>query len=483
MPDWTTLARSIDGRVVLQDDPDIVHALKQFSAGQKLPLPQALIRCGSVDDVRRALEFVRSHDLRFAIRSGGHCFGDHSHCKDVILDVGAMDTFEHRSGTHGSFVRLGPGACGEHLVPALSPLGLGIPTGGCPTVAIGGLSLVGGFGCFGRLHGLAADRVHRLLVVLSDGSAVEASDRRHEDLFWALRGAGAASFGIVAELEIETHRVPEAIAAYGAWPIEQAADVFERWQCWAPLAPVCANISLSLLAPDDPDVGCLVQLHGIILADEEQTAAVNGLAAAFRSCRSRMRVWPIGPSDVAAYAAGLLDHRGKPAWQPSRPYRAHGFQYTRSHFFERPIERQAIDACVDLLRADRAYAEHREIEIVPWGGAYARDVPNAFIHRSARVLMRHTAYTGARATPELRAHAEAWCRSSFDACARLDNGHVYQGYAERTLANWQQAYYGNAYPRLQAIKRRYDPDNFFRHAQSIEPTPQGPDAAAIVVSR
>lgn len=468
MPDWSMLARRLAGRVVLPEEADIAHAFKQFSADQTLAAPEALIRCRSEEDVREAIAFVRALGGDFAVRSGGHCFADFSHSAHVIIDLGAMRTIEPCMRDGERRVRLGPGACGEHLVPALSPSGLAVPTGGCPTVAIGGLSLVGGFGMFGRRNGLAADRVRGFRVVLADGSAVDASAHTHPELFWALRGAGAAGFGVVTSLEVAVHDVPEATACLGTWPIGLAAELVERWQRFAPDAPACANLALALVAPDDPDVACIAQLHGLIFHDGPQREVHDALIAALGPLSSRLRTWRMGANDVAAYAAGLLDHAGKPAWQPSRPFRTHGFQVTRSHFFDRLVERPALDACIDALRSARAYALHREIELVPWGGAYATGSDGAFIHRHARMLVRHTAYTGARATEALRAEARRWCEASHAALSAHANGHAYQGYAERSLATWRRAYYGTHYPRLQAIKQRYDPDGAFRHPQSIE---------------
>lgn len=106
----------------------------------------------------------------------------------------------------------------------------------------------------------------------------------------------------------------------------------------------------------------------------------------------------------------------------------------------------------------------------PWQGAYSRDDGHScFAHRSAQMLIRHTAVLGHRSTAPLREHARQWAQTSRDTLAAHANGHVYQGYADQTLPNWQAAYYGDRYARLQCVKRRYDPENLFRHTQSIAP--------------
>ena len=133
-----------------------------------------------------------------------------------------------------------------------------------------------------------------------------------------------------------------------------------------------------------------------------------------------------------------------------------------------PLAHSAIEACVARFAADRRYPQYRELEFVPWRGAYAReDGAACFLHRTPRLLVRHTCTVGARATAELRDHARDWVDASAATLAPCANGHVYQGYADLRLEGWEEAYYGDAYPRLRRIKRRVDPGDVFRHAQSI----------------
>lgn len=135
-------------------------------------------------------------------------------------------------------------------------------------------------------------------------------------------------------------------------------------------------------------------------------------------------------------------------------------QATRSHFLDAALGRGAIEECVRLFGEDRKHAEYRELELVPWGGAYARG-SSAFAHRSSRFLIRHTATTGARAPSDLRRHARAWTEASFASLNGHANGCAYQGYAEPERPNWLDACYGAALPRLLAIKARYDPGGLF----------------------
>lgn len=476
--DWSTLGERISGEVILPGDARMVLANKHFAAGRPLPEPRALIRCRDREDVRRALELVRAQRIPFSIRSGGHCFADFSSSAGAILDLAEL-AFCQREG---DLLRVGPGLCGGVLAPALAHAGLALPTGGCPWVAIGGLSLAGGFGFVGRHFGLATDRVRALEVLTADGELLECDATTAADLFWALRGAGGAGFGIVTALMLEPVEFPELRICFGAWPASgpasgpgsgpasEAAAILRIWQAhWANPADSRINLEAGLLGPDEPDEPCRAKLFGILVGTEQETAE---LAADVRRTlgplASALKDWVPARPQAAGYLCGLVDHQGNEAWQPSRPFERSAYQFTRSQFFEGELSDPALEDCVRQFVDDRRYAEARELEFIPWGGAYARHNPSAaFIHRSARCMVRHTVMVGARSSEDLRAAAALWVDGSRDTLARHASGAVYQGYADRRLDDWAQAYYGDTYPRLQEVKARYDPENLFRHAQSI----------------
>ena len=104
-------------------------------------------------------------------------------------------------------------------------------------VGVGGLSLVGGFGFLGRAVGLVSDRIVRMQAVTAEGEIIETSRDQHQDLFWALRGAGAGGFAIISEIEMRTHKLAPLTGFYGRWPTEEAAALDRRL---AALGAVCA---------------------------------------------------------------------------------------------------------------------------------------------------------------------------------------------------------------------------------------------------
>jgi FAD/FMN-containing dehydrogenase len=251
--------------------------------------------------------------------------------------------------------------------------------------------------------------------------------------------------------------------------MSEAADLIERWQHWAPDADPCVNVEVGMISPDDPDEPCFAKLYGIIVGDTQQIATQEAqLRRALGPLANALRVWQPVRNVATGYLAGLIDHQGQPAWQPSRPYPGCGFQFTRSDFHPHAFDREAVVDCVRQFEHDRRYAQFRELEFIPWGGAYAGPNPDAcFAHRDSRCLVRHTVMLGARADAALRQASADWVDDSQRSLGGPIHASVYQGYADPRLLHWADAYYGDSYARLQQIKRDVDPDDVFRHPQSI----------------
>lgn len=467
--DWSKLTRRLRGAVVQSGDERMVLAGKQYSAGKPLSFPRALLRCQGVDDVRASLDFLTSQRVPFSVRSGGHCFGDLSSSDSVIIDLSEMNQVVPENES----VRVGPGALSDHLSRTLASQGRVIPTGGCPWVAVGGLSLAGGFGFLGRRYGLTTDQVEGMQVVTAEGRVLEVSADDEPDLFWALRGAGTAGLGIVSELVLRTWPLHEMTICRGAWRLNHAVGLIDRWQHWISEVSNSVNLELGLYGPDYSDQASYIELFGIVLGDQGDAAAHLREVRSFLGPLARkLQTWALPGKVAADYLVGLLDHKVQKAWEPSRPYREIGYQFTRSDFFDEPLSIEAIRDWIARFKADWRYAQFREVEIVPWGGAYARQNPSAcFIHRAPRMLIRHTVLLGAHSSQDLRDHGREWVDASQGTLRPHANGHAYQGYADIRLDNWAHAYYGDTYSRLQRIKGYYDARNLFHHAQSIHSLP------------
>jgi FAD/FMN-containing dehydrogenase len=213
-PDWNVL----QGEVVLPSSPGYDSTRKPAIARFDDVLPQAVVLCGTPEDVSETISFARRFGMRTATRSGGHCFAGRSSTEGIVIDVSPMRSVS----VSGSMASVGAGARLGGVYDSLEEQGLTIPAGCGPTVGVSGLTLGGGLGILGRKHGLTSDHLLGARIVLADGRIVECDEHRDEELFWALRGAGGGNFGVVTSLVFETVQAPAATAFHVIWHVTQA---------------------------------------------------------------------------------------------------------------------------------------------------------------------------------------------------------------------------------------------------------------------
>lgn len=176
-------------------------------------------------DVVAAINFARTHNLRLVVKGGGHSYQGTSTAPDSLLvwtrqmnDVVVHDNFIP-AGCKGVVapqpaVSLGAGAMWIDAYHAVTTQGgRYVQGGGCTTVGVAGLVQSGGFSNFSKRYGTAAASLLEAEVVTADGKALIANACSHADLFWALKGGGGGSFGVVTRLTLRTHELPDTFGA------------------------------------------------------------------------------------------------------------------------------------------------------------------------------------------------------------------------------------------------------------------------------
>lgn len=172
-------------------------------------------------DVVAAVNFARDHDLRLVIKGGGHSYQGTSCSPDSLLiwtrpmnDIVLHDGFVPQSCAATvapqPAVSVGAGAMWMPVYDAVTTrAGRYVQGGGCGTVGVAGLIQSGGFGSFSKSYGLAAAGLLEAEVVTADGSVRIANSCTNPDLFWAIKGGGGGSFGVVTRLTLRTRELPE----------------------------------------------------------------------------------------------------------------------------------------------------------------------------------------------------------------------------------------------------------------------------------
>jgi FAD/FMN-containing dehydrogenase len=122
------------------------------------------------------------------------------------------------------------------LYKAVVPLGVAVVSGGCPTVGVGGFTLGGGQSAISSKYGLACNNLTSMVVVTADGRLLLASEYRHPDLFWALRG-GSGNFGIVTRFDYRLVPVTRMLAGTLTYPMAKRRDVLRFLRDFTASAP------------------------------------------------------------------------------------------------------------------------------------------------------------------------------------------------------------------------------------------------------
>lgn len=464
-PRWEALAESIAGEVILLDSVGPDPLPRPFNLRFRDVVPRAVVRCSTPEDVAETLAFVRRQGLELATRNGGHCFGGRSTTRGVLIDMSPMGYVS----LSGEVATVGGGALSGHVYEALQEHGRAIPAGTCPSVGMAGVTLGGGLGILGRRYGVTSDSLVAAQIVLADGRTLELDERRHEDLFWAIRGAGAGNFGVVTSLVFRTVPAPTVTNAHLTWPFAEAAAVIEAWQVWAPDGPDELAASLKLTASGGEEPAPSVDVYAAFQSGESDLTDLlaelvdrAGSDPSFSFVRTMSfpetrRFWAnLGVEDAATGDVGEAE--------APRVY-----LIAKSEFFARPLPAEAIEALVATFAEGWTAGEERELDFMPWGGAYNRVRPGAtaFIHRSERFQLKHAAAVPPAASAARPEAARAWVSRSWASVHSWGSGRVFQNFVDLDLEDWPTAYYGDNYERLLQIKARYDPHGVFRSPQSI----------------
>jgi FAD/FMN-containing dehydrogenase len=263
--EWAKLGKSVGGRLVKVQSPfavctpdpgspacaDLFQNLRNpFYIDDSVALTQTLgwtdawtsepstyaVLAASSADVAAAVNFAREHRVRLVVKGGGHSYTGGSNAADSLLiwtrpnmrDIELHDSFLPQGATGltepETAVSVGAGAIWIDAYNAVTTLaGRYVQGGGCTTVGVPGLVQGGGFGSFSKGFGTAGANLLEAEIVTADGTVRLANAVQNPDLFWALKGGGGGTFGVVTRLTLRTHPLPDYFGAVFA-TITAASD-------------------------------------------------------------------------------------------------------------------------------------------------------------------------------------------------------------------------------------------------------------------
>jgi len=453
----------LTGRVVYPGDPGYDAARTNVNLRFDVR-PRVIVFCQTPCDVAAAVRWARENDVGISVRSGRHSYEGFSLGDGIVIDVADLSgvdvDVESRIGVVGAGIAL------LRLYEALGEAGLTIPAGSCPTVGVAGLTLGGGFGMLSRALGLTADSLLGVEMIDAQGDLVAATETHHPDLLWACRGGGGGTFGIVTSLTFRLHPVSAVTTYRASWPWAQLAQVLEAWQRWAPFADDRLTSVLQMVAARADDVSSL----GLFLGSRDELERLLlplTTAAAPRALELTESPYLAAVKKLAGVAPA--SGHWNPYWHAAGSTR---FK-SSSDYARAPLGPEAIAVVQDHLQAPPSPTARLQLDA--YGGAVNRvpETATAFPHRAGtQFSLQYQAYWAAAAED---ASNVRWTLGFRAAMRPFVSGQAYVGYPDLSIVDWQSAYFGPNYPRLVAVKTRYDPHDVFHHAQSIPPArPESP---------
>ncbi len=415
-PDFQRLARDVGGEIILREDAEYEAARRVWN-GMIDKRPLAIVRCIDPDDVLAAIAFAVENRIAVAVRGGAHNIAGNATCDNgLVIDLSPMKNVEIDRYSRG----------------------------------VAGFTLGGGLGHLMRSYGLACDNLLSADVVTADGRRLRASAEQNDDLLWAIRGGGG-NFGIVTSFEFQLHDVgPDLLGGRLIYRLGDAPDVLRFYREFMAGAPdnLIVYASLSTGPDGEPRVGFRPVFNGPVTEGQSLLKPLRHFGA------------PV-LDDIQPRPYIDIQKIVEPMFPPGR------LNYWKANFVD-----DLSDELVDILVATyrRVPSRYSNIALEPMGGAIARvpDTATAFHHRTHAFSL--LLLGGWLEAEETEANV-AWVRELWDLTRPLSSSAVYVNYLGTEGDSRIRDAYGPNHARLSEIKRKYDPGNFFRFNQNIEPAP------------
>jgi FAD/FMN-containing dehydrogenase len=442
------------GEVITADSPGYDEARRVHNAMIDRR-PRAVVRCADAADVQLAVRFARENGLDLAVRGGGHSVPGFGTCDDgVVVDLSPMRAVEVDPTNRTA--RAQGGARWREFNAATYPFGLATTGGIISTTGVSGLTLGGGIGYLDRALGLSCDNLRAAEVVTADGRLLRASEKEHEDLFWALRGGGG-NFGIATSLTFALSPVRDIHGGPMFFDIERAGDVLRVYRDFIRTAPEeFGGFPAFQIAPPLPFIP--PERHGTPLIG-------------YVTC------WTGPPEQAEAALAPLREAGPVVAEMVGRmPYPDLNSAFDElvgpglQHYWKAAFATDLTDGAIEahLRHGPGLPAVNSTVHLYPINGACHRvdAEATAFNYRDASYA---TVIAGMWPDPADNEANVRWVRDYYDDLAPHS---ARGGYVNFMAGDDQEKvrdnYRGN-YDRLVEVKRAYDPENLFHLNQNIIP--------------
>jgi len=430
---------------ILTSDDELYDRARRVWNGMIDRKPAAIVRATSIADVMQSVRYAREHGIPASVRGGGHSVAgkavadgaimiDLSLMRGVQVDPGRRTALVQGGATWGEFDR-------ENERYRFATTG-----GVISSTGVCGLTLGGGLGWLMGKHGLSCDNVISADLVNAEGKHVTASQSQNDDLFWAIRGGGG-NFGIITALECRLHDLNSVHGGMMLYPRASALDLLRNYR------DITSNAQDELTAYAALMVGGGHPMVAVALCHSGSREDGAAACQRFRLCAPPV-VDTVGEKKYTEIQS-MLD--------VSAPAGVH-------YYFKCPFLREISDEVIQTILefAERMPTEQTQVIFEHMHGAASR-VPvsqTAFglrrVHYSINIAAGWT-------DPAMAERCIDWARDLASALEAFGASDAYVNYLGEEGSSAVKASYGANYGRLASLKKKYDPDNFFRFNQNIPP--------------
>jgi FAD/FMN-containing dehydrogenase len=456
-----------------------------------------------------AVTFAREHNLRLVVKGTGHSYLGTSNAPDSLLiwtramnQVVVHDAFVP-SGCEGRCapvpaVSAGAGAMWIDLYDAVTTrAGRYVQGGGCTTVGVAGLVQSGGFGSYSKGFGTAAAGLLEAEVVTADGRIRIVNQRRDPDLFWALKGGGGGSWGVVTRLTLRTHDLPPTFCHADFEVKAKSDDAFRRLVAqvvdfyadnlfnphWGEQIEIGTDNTIEI-SMDGAGLGAdeVARLWRPFFDSVKGSSDLSVLEQETGAHNQPRHNWDVGHRESEGNDDMIRDAR------PGAPSKHAFWEGDQGQVGALLYAYESLWLPASLLQKDQrrrlaealfAASRHRTVEVhfnkgiagaPPEAVAATRNTATnpAVVDAFALAIIgagERAAYPGMPRPAVDLAKAEGRKQAVGRAAAELrkvaPGAGSYVSESNYFLPSWQEAYWGTNYPRLRAIKQKYDPDGLF----------------------
>ncbi|CAG8477445.1 46_t:CDS:2 [Cetraspora pellucida] len=405
--------------------------------------PVAFVHPVDVLDVQSAIKCGAKLNFTVIARSGGHSFESYSigdrDCT-IIVDLRYMNKIIINVTTQTAKIETGNTL--DTLYRSLNEHVFAFPSGGCSSIGVGGIILGGGHGYIMRKFGMSCDNILDAQIVLANGTIVNYA-KKYPDLFWALRGAGNAGYGIVTTLTLKIYPIQKIITSMAfTYDFDQAQLVYSV------INKLGNSFHQNFTLMIDHRNNTIFQIRGYYLGSLNE--AKPHIQELIKLTKPRNESYVEGEW----YNTFLENTTG-----------TRNYYKVKSFYINSPgLSYEGVEYLMKFIKNFKCAFL---VETLLIGGGRVNEIgqnETAFVHRSFMYVQTIEAVLD---------------ENNYEICLKdLDNfslvfqnnytsSESYQNVIDRELDNWQCRYYGDDFGKLVKIKQKYDPNNLFNWNQSI----------------